>query len=69
MVCPYGQPMAGPVPGDTVAMPAQQRVRGDEPASPEPTGEGSGDRAEKGPVVVIDGWSVDLAAKHGEVVA
>jgi hypothetical protein len=30
---------------------------------------GGGDRAEKGPVVVIDGWSVDLAAKHGELVA
>jgi len=57
------------VPGDTAAMPAQLRVGGDEPAEPEPTGEDGGDRAEKGPVVVIDGWSVDLAAKHGELVA
>ncbi len=36
---------------------------------PRPTGEGSGDRAENGRVVVIDVWSVDLAAKYRELVA
>jgi hypothetical protein len=34
-----------------------------------PAGECCGDRAEQGPVVVVDGWTVDLAAKHGVFVA
>jgi len=57
------------VPGDAAAMPSQQRFGSHDPAVAESAGECGGDRAEQGPVVVIEGWSVNLAAKNHELVA
>ena len=59
----------GPVAGDASAVPAQQRVGCDDPAVAAWAGERGGDRAEQGPVVVVERGSVDLAAEDGELVA
>jgi hypothetical protein len=57
-----------PVAGDAASVPAQQGLRCDDPAIPEPAGE-RGDRAEERPVRVGDRWSVDLSSQHLELVA
>ena len=44
----------GPMPGDASAVPAQQRVGGDDPALAEPVGECCGDHGAQGSVVVVD---------------
>ena len=59
----------GPVPGDALAVPAQQGFGCHDPALAQSAGECRGDRPEKRPVVVVDGWPVDLAAKYLELVA
>ena len=51
-----------PVAGDASSVPAQEGVGGDEPAGSLWTRECSCDRAEQGPVIVVEGWPVDLAA-------
>ncbi len=52
----------GPMLGDSFAVPAKQRLGCDQPALAKWAGECRGDGAEQGPVVVVDGWSLDLAA-------
>jgi len=58
-----------PMSGDALAVPPKERVGGDWPACSSWAGERSGDGAEQGSVAVVDRWSVDLAAKDGELVS
>ena len=58
-----------PVSGDAAAVPAEQGVGGDQPACPSWAGERGGDRSEEGSIIVVECWSVDLAAQDGELVA
>jgi hypothetical protein len=57
------------VSGDSSAVPAEQRVGGDDPAGASWAGERGGDGTEQGPITVVDFESVDLAADDGELVA
>jgi len=41
--------------------------RGDDPADASGPGESRGDRAEQGPVIVVERWPVDLAAEHDDL--
>jgi len=59
----------GPMPGNASAVPAQQRVGGDDPAVAEPAGERGCDRPEQGPIVIVGSWPVDLAAEYLKLVA
>ena len=59
----------GPVFGDSLAVPSQQRLGRDDPAVAELAGECCGDRAEQGPVVIGERGSRDLASQHGVLVA
>jgi len=52
----------GPVAGDAAAVPAQQRVGGDQPAGPAGPREYGGDGVEQAAVGFGHGRSVDLAA-------
>jgi len=56
------------MPGDASTMPAQQRVGGDYPALTKPTGERCGNRGEQSPVIIVDGWPVNLAAEYQNLV-
>jgi len=59
----------GPVAGDAFAVPAQQRVGGDDPAVAESAGERSCDRPEQAPVIIVEFGPVDLSAQNHELVA
>ncbi len=59
----------GPVAGDASAVPAQQGVGCDEPTGSSGAGERGCYRAEQRPVVVAEVGPIDLALKHGELVA
>lgn len=59
----------GPVPGDPLAVPAQQRLGRDDPAVAESAGERRGDRCEQGAVVVAEGRPADLTAQDLNLVA
>ena len=58
----------GPVAGDAPSVPPQQSVGRDEPAGASWSGERGGDRAEQGPVVVVELGPVVLSAKHHQLV-
>jgi hypothetical protein len=57
------------VPGNAAAVPAQQGVGGDEPASTPGAGERGCDGAEQAAVIVVQVGAVGLAAQHCELVA
>ena len=59
----------GPGAGDQAAVPAQQRLRGDEEAGPAGSWQHAADRGEQGSVGRLQPRSLDLAAQHGELVA
>ena len=59
----------GPVPGDASAVPAQQRVGGDEPSVAARPGERLSDGAEQRPVVIGQRGPARLAAQHDQLVA
>ena len=59
----------GPVAGDSLPVPAQQGVGGDEPAGASGAGECVGDRAKQGPIVVVEVGLVVLSAQHHQLVA
>ena len=58
-----------PVASDAPSVPAQQGVGGDELAGSSGPRERGCDGAEQGAVVVVECWSVDLAAQDCELVA
>jgi hypothetical protein len=59
----------GPVAGDSLPVPAQQGVGGDEPSGASRPRERVGDCAEQSPIAVIELWSIFLSAQHRELVA
>jgi hypothetical protein len=59
----------GPVAVDSLPVPAQQGVGGDEPTGASRAGECLGDRAKHGPVVVVEFGPVVLSAQHDQLVA
>ena len=50
-------------------MPAQQRVRRDQPALAADTRKHTGDRGQQRPVAVIQPWRLRCALQHGELMA
>ena len=54
--------------GDSATVPSEEGVGGYEPAGSAGTGECGCDRAEQGPVIVVECGSVDLAAEDAELV-
>lgn len=59
----------GPVQGDASSMPSQQRFWCHDPALVTRARQCSSDRAEQCPIVVTDGWPLDLATQYLELVA
>jgi hypothetical protein len=59
----------GPVLRDSTAMPAQQRVRGYQPARAHAAGQGLSDRAEQSPIIICDHGTGIAPAEHGDLVA
>jgi hypothetical protein len=57
------------VSGDAPAVPSKEGVGGDELAITMWSGQCGGDCAEEGPVIVVEGWPVDLSAEHTKLVA
>ena len=55
--------------GNASAVPSQQGLGGHDPAVPQPTGERGGDCSKKRSIVILDGWPVNQAAEHLELVA
>jgi hypothetical protein len=67
---PPGTPMwVGPVPGQELPMPAQQRGRGDEERRPPGAGEQSGQRRQQHPVRGPKIRAVDLTTQHRHLMA
>jgi hypothetical protein len=59
----------GPVLGDSLAVPTQQRLGRHDPAVAESAGERGSDGTEQGAVVIGERGSCDLASQHGVLVA
>jgi hypothetical protein len=55
--------------GDAFAVPPQPRLRSHDPVIAESAGERDCDGAEQAPVIVVDGWAVDLSAEYLNLVA
>ena len=66
---PPGRPAGlGPVAGDALSVPTQQRFWCDEPAGSLRSRQGCRDSAQQGPVLRREGWSVVQAVQHCELV-
>ena len=66
---PAGRPAgSGPVAGDPLSVPTQQRLWCDEPARSLRSRQGRRDSTQQGSVLLRDGWSVVQAVQHCELV-
>ena len=66
---PAGRPAgSGPVAGDPLSVPTQQRLWCDEPARSLRSQQGRRDSTQQGSVLLRDGWSVVQAVQHCELV-
>lgn len=61
--------LLGPMPGDPLAVPSQQRVRRDDPACSQRFGQSRCDRSQQAPIVIGECGPADLATEHGVFVA